>query len=102
MSQTVTNPQPAQASGTTTSTTEVKVDTAAKRQKITDRVVQVLKTLPENATMTRSEINAQMPEVSDKTLQPTLSTLVRSKRIEKVKTGRRQPGYKVPSTPTKA
>lgn len=66
----------------------------AKRQKMTDRIVATLRGLEENQLLTIAELSAKMSDVKRETLQATLSQLVKAKRVEKVTTGKRQPGYK--------
>ena len=100
--QTATQAQPAaQTAATEATTTATKAPvtatastTPAKRQKITDRIVASLRGLEETQVMTVSELYAKMSDVGEKTLQATLSQLVKAGRVVKVKTGKRQPGYK--------
>lgn len=67
---------------------------SAKKQKITDTIVSTLRKLEDGQTMTISELSAHMGGVKRETLQATLSQMVKAKRVEKVTTGKRQPGYK--------
>lgn len=86
-----------QTAGTPAQTVAAPEASVAKKGKITDRVVSNLRTLGEGQTMTISELGAKMPEIKRQTLQATLSQMVKAGRVEKVKTGKRQPGYKVPA-----
>lgn len=74
--------------------TAVAETATAKKSKITDSIVNHLKTLPEDQVMTITELSEKIPGVKRDTLQVTLSQMVKSGRVEKVKTGKRQPGYK--------
>lgn len=88
--------QPSQSAESTQGST-VTPTAPAKRQKITDRIVSNLRTLEDGQTLTISELYMRMSDVGEKTLQATLSQLVKAGRVEKVKTGKRQPGYKAPT-----
>jgi predicted transcriptional regulator of viral defense system len=98
--QTATQPQTTNAQTTTGATTAVEGTTTAappvKKQKITDRIVSLLTASTESdQLMTVSEIYTHLAEVSKGTVQATLSQLVKAGRVSLVKTGKRQPGYKV-------
>ena len=82
-------PAEAQATATTAQATA-----PAKKQKITDTIVTTLRGLEEGQTMTIAELSTKMGNVKRETLQATLSQMVKAKRVEKVVTGKRQPGYK--------
>lgn len=84
--------QESSAQAATTGTPAVSA--SAKKQKITDTIVSTLRKLEEGQTMTISELSAHMGGVKRETLQATLSQMVKAKRVEKVTTGKRQPGYK--------
>lgn len=77
-----------------TQTAVAETTAPAKKSKITDSIVNHLKTLPEDQVMTITELSEKIPGVKRDTLQVTLSQMVKSGRVEKVKTGKRQPGYK--------
>jgi len=79
--------------GQTLTTTPVSTVKAEKKSKITDTIVSILQQLPDGQLMTISEISQRMPHVKRQTLQATLSQMV-GKRVVKVATGLRQPGYK--------
>jgi len=66
----------------------------AKKIKITDTIVAVLLKLEEGQTMSILDLSSQMSQIKRETLQATLSQMVKTKRVEKVITGKRQPGYK--------
>lgn len=77
-----------------TTVTATSATPAAKKAKITDSIVATLRSLEEGQTMTISELSDKMGGVKRETLQATLSQMVKAKRVEKVVTGKRQPGYK--------
>lgn len=89
--------QTAQAGNTeTTSTAPVK------RQKITERIVAHLKKSvaekgEKEGLQKISDLYSAMSDVERGTLQATLSQLVKAGKVEKVKTGERQPSYRVPA-----
>lgn len=77
-----------------TATTTTATATSTKKPKITDSIVATLRGLEEGQTMTITELAVKLPETKRETLQATLSQMVKAKRVEKVVTGKRQPGYK--------
>lgn len=91
--------QTAQATTPVTETQPVATATVVaqpqgKKSKITDSIVSTLKGLGEGETMTIADLSAKMTSVKRETLQATLSQMVKAKRVEKVVTGKRQPGYR--------
>ena len=88
-----TTPATTEASAPVTAVTTASA-TPAKKQKITDTIVSTLRSLEEGQTMTIAELAEKMGGVKRETLQATLSQMVKAKRVEKVVTGKRQPGYK--------
>lgn len=96
---TQTVPQSSQATSQETApATTAAVAKKEKKQKMTDAVVATLRALPEGQLMTIEEVEnavkAKMPGLKGGSFQSTLSQLVKANRVEKVKTGKRMPGYK--------
>lgn len=96
MNNSATQAAPATVGESTQATTATA--SGAKKEKLTARITAVLSACAPGATLNVSEIQTQLGATDDKSrnvVQSTLSQLVKKGRVEKVTTGRRQPGYRV-------